>query len=338
MTEHAGEFDIGPLPGASFGALVRFAGGAGAAIDAAEANPEILPRALDTAEGLLALPGMRAITDEPALLVRLSRLFGPEVENYKFTLIAPNFVHRSVPEIFIVSNIPPADRAPPARPDPPLTTDGALPTRFPHRRGWHTDQSYRRPPPDISLFYAAIAAPKGQGQTLYANGIAAYAALPHAMKARLEGLCGLHVMPGTGRGEVAVKAGETPRPLPRHERPRAQPVIRVHPVTGQRALYLCEAGQMDWIEGPFIGMTPGPDGDGAALLYELMVHYTQPQFTYVHDWDDGDLVIYDNRCLVHAATWFDARNHKRLMWRTTVRGNSGAHYAGEKPSWIAACA
>ena len=108
MTKHVGNFDIGPLPGASFGALVRFAGGAAAAIDAADANPEVLPRALDAAEGLLVLSGMQAITDEPALLVRLSRLFGSEVENYNFTLISPNFVHQSAPEIFIVSNIPPA--------------------------------------------------------------------------------------------------------------------------------------------------------------------------------------------------------------------------------------
>ena len=66
-----------------------------------------------------------------------------------------------------------------------------------------------------------------------------------------------------------------------------------------------------------------------------MAHYTKPQFTYVHDWNRGDLVIYDNRALVHAATWFDADKHDRLMWRTTVRGNPGAEYAGEKPSWIA---
>ncbi len=238
MTRDTSRFDIAPLPGAGFGAVVAFSGGGAALVGAAEADPGILPRALDDAGGLLVVPGMQAITEAPALLLRLSRLFGPEVENYHRTLTSRNFVHADVPEIFIVSNIPPADRAPPARPDPPLTEDGALPTRFPHRRGWHTDQSYRRPPPDISLFYAAIATPKGQGQTLYANGIAAYAALSDAMKARLEGLAGLHVMPGTGRAEYAVRAGETPRPLRPHERPRAQPVVRVHPGTGQRARFI----------------------------------------------------------------------------------------------------
>jgi len=50
----------------------------------------------------------------------------------------------------------------------------------------------------------------------------------------------------------------------------------------------------------------------------------------------GDLVIYDNRTLIHAATWFDAEQHQRLMWRTTVSGNPGAEYAGEAKSWIVA--
>lgn len=324
-----------PLPGASFGALIDLGEGGHAAVDALEAEPEALPTALYEAQGLLMLPGMRDITEEPELLLRLSRLFGPEVENYHRTLAAGNNVHPSVSEIYLVSNIPPADILPPKRPEPPLTRNGRLPTRFPHRRGWHTDQSFRRPPPDISLFYAVIPTPEGQGQTLYANGTAAYEALPSALKARIQGLQGLHVVPGSGRSEYAVRAGEAPRSLLSHEQPQRQPVVRNHPVTGRSALYLCEAGQMDWIEGPFVGMTPGPDGEGAALLYELMAHFTQPRFTYVHNWSAGDLVIYDNRNLAHAATWFDAERYQRLMWRTTVRGNPGEAYAGEPRSWLA---
>ena len=67
----------------------------------------------------------------------------------------------------------------------------------------------------------------------------------------------------------------------------AQPVVRLHPVTGKPALYLCEWGQMDWLDGPFVGMQPGPHGDGAALLDELMAHYTRPEFVYVHEWTVG---------------------------------------------------
>jgi len=133
-----------------------------------------------------------------------------------------------------------------------------------------------------------------------------------------------------------VAAGKPPRPLAQHERPQRQPVARQHPVTGRRALYLCEYGQMDWLEGPLVGMEPGPDGAGAALLDRLMTHLTQPRFVYVHEWSKGDLVIWDNRCTVHAATWFDAEREPRIMWRTTVSGNPGPRYADERPSWIPA--
>lgn len=332
-----GAFEIvRPLPGAQFGAEARLLppGDAHAVISAAEAAPESLPRALAEGEGLLLLKGMGAIAQEPQLLVRLSRLFGAEVEDYRRTLAAANTVHASVPEIFIVSNAPPALRAPPPRPDPPFTPEGRLPVQYPHRKGWHTDQSYRRPPPDISLFFAVRPVPREQGQTLFANGAAAYEALPPALKARIEGLEGLHVQPGTGRSRDAVLAGEAPRPLLPHQRSQRQPVVRVHPVTGKRALYLCESGQMDWLEGPLVGLEPGPKGEGARLLDELMAHLTRPQFVYAHEWDPGDLVVWDNRCLVHAATWFDADRLERVMWRTTVHGNPGALYAGERKSWI----
>jgi taurine dioxygenase len=135
-----------------------------------------------------------------------------------------------------------------------------------------------------------------------------------------------------------VRAGEPARPLAPHEKSQAQPIVRIHPVSGKPALYLCEHGQMDWVDGPIVGMEPGPDGQGGKLLDELMSHMTQREFVYVHEWDKGDVVIWDNRCLVHAATWFDAEQLERLMWRTTVHGNPGALYAGEAKSWIPAAA
>jgi taurine dioxygenase len=279
---------------------------------------------------------MAAMAGDPGLLLRVSRLFGPEVENYRETLTPAHMVHPDVPEIFLVSNTPPALRAPPARPSPPLTEDGRLPVQFPHRRGWHTDQSYRRPPPDISLFLAVLPVPQGQGQTLFADCAAAYDALPEELRSQVEKLEGLHVQSSSGRSRPAVLAGETPKPLRPHERAQRQPVVRDHPVTGRRALYLCEYGQMDWVDGPFIGLEPGPHGAGAALLDALMRHVTERRFVYVHEWSAGDLVIWDNRCLVHAATWFDADREARVMWRTTVSGNPGAAYAGEMKSWIAA--
>jgi taurine dioxygenase len=329
---------LSPLPGAGFGGRVALRGGgdAAAVIDAAEAAPDALPRLLARAGGLLLIPGLDAIVDDPDLLVRLSRVFGTEVEDYRKTLTPIEQVHPTVPEIFVVSNGAPANRKPPGRPEPPLTADGALPVQYPQRRGWHTDQSYRRPPPDVSLFFAANPVPKGEGQTLFADGTAAYAALPPDLKARVDALEGLHVGLSAGRSRDEMRAGKTPPTLPPHRHPQRQPVARVHPVTGQRALYLCEHGQMDWYEGPFVGMAPGPDGEAGALLDRLMTHLTRPAFVYVHEWTVGDLVVWDNRCLVHTATWFDSDTQVRVMWRTTVWGNPGPAYAGEARSWVAA--
>ena len=156
-----------PLPGAAFGATVRLAK------SIAEELPDGLPAALADAGGLLLIPGLGEITARPELLLHLSRLFGPEVEDYRFTLANPATVHVTVPEIFIVSNMPPVGRAPPKRPEPPLTPDGRFPVQYPQRKGWHTDQSYRRPPPDVSLFLAVNPVIQGEGQTLFADGIAA---------------------------------------------------------------------------------------------------------------------------------------------------------------------
>ena len=325
-----------PLTGASFGGRIHVEGAAGAlaVIEAAEANPTALTQALARSHGVMVISGMGAIAENPALLVRLSRLFGPEVENYHTTHMAANMVHPEVPEIFVVSNIPPVFRAPPPKPTPPLTPEGKLPVQFPHRRGWHTDQSYHRPPPDISLFLAVQPVPQGQGQTLFADGIAAYEALPAETKARIATLQGLHIASAAGRKYDAVKSGAPQRELAPHERPVRQPLVRTHPVTGQKSLYLCEYGQMDWLEGPIEGLEPGPDGEGGRLLVELAAHYTDPRFVYVHEWTQGDLVVWDNRCTLHAATWFDAEHLARVMWRTTVWGNPGPAYAGEVKSWL----
>jgi taurine dioxygenase len=317
-----------PLPKAAFGATVRLAKPLSVEM------PDGLPQILAQAGGLLLIPGMDEISRAPELLVKLSRLFGPEVEDYRHLLTGRHMVHETQPEILLVTNTVPDARPPPAQPEPPLTADGELPVQYPHRKGWHTDQSYRRPPPDISLFYAVMPADRTRGQTLFASGILAYEALPAHLKARVETLQGLHAQPGTGRGRKEALAGKMPRPFAPHERSQPQPLVRAHPVTGQRALYLCEYGQMDWFDGPFVGMQPGPHGDGAALLDELMSHYTRPEFVYVHEWAEGDLLVWDNRCLIHSATWYDADKEQRLMWRTTVHGNPGAIYAGERKSWI----
>ena len=326
----------GPLPGASFGTVASLGGGAKEIVAAAERDPASLPAALADAKGLMLIRGMNGIAGDPGLLIRLSRVFGPEVEDYRHTLTNLSSVHTEVPEILLVSNMPPVSKQPPKRPDPPLAADGLIPVQYPHQKGWHTDQSYRRPPPDISLFYAVTPSRPDTGQTLFANGILAYAALSPALRAKVDTLEGLHAQPGSGRSREAALAGRTPRAFAVHERSQRQPVVRTHPVTGEKALYLCEWGQMDWFEGPFVGMEKGPHGEGAKLLDEIMSFLTERRFCYAHEWTEGDLLVWDNRCLIHAATWFDGEAEGRLMWRTTVHGNPGVQYAGERKSWLPA--
>ena len=344
VTGRSGGFcELAPLSEAFFGAVMRFPALSGAreAVAALEDAPETLGAAVCEHGGLLLLPEMDDISDEPELLLRLSKLLGPEVEDYRNSYAFVNRrnlfdFHDTVPEIIQITNMPPIGTQPSPLPDPPLTEDGRIPVRHPHRTGWHTDQSFRRPPPDYSLFYARQPVPRGQGETLFADSTRAYAELPEAMKTRVDGLEGIHVLPGMGRSAKAVRAGETPKPLAAHQQPQRQPLVRVHPVTGTKSLYLCDGGQMDFVTGPIAGMEPGPDGDGAALLYDLLHHMTERRFTYTHEWTRGDLVIYDNRNLLHSGTWYDADAHIRIMWRTTVRGNADPTYAGETHSWVPA--
>ena len=324
-----------PLEHATYGAAVSFGStGSAGVVDQLEREPSFLPDLLHRAGGLLVLKGLKDISEAPDLLVRISRLLGPEVENYYETLTAARFFHDDVPEVLVLSNLPPCNQTPPPRPEPWLTENGELPVQFSHRKGWHTDQSYRRPPPDISLLYAIQTPPKGQGQTLYCNCALAYKTLDESLQRQIHPLNGIHAPNWVGRSEKAVRAGETPKPLLDHQRPQHHRLVRTHPVTNKRALYMCEDGQMDFVDGPIEGMETGPDGEGAALLYRLVTHATQRCFVYVHEWTPGDLVIGDNRCLLHSATWYDTEKHPRLMWRTTVMGNPGKEYEGERKSWI----
>ena len=324
-----------PLEKASFGVLAEIEA---TSLDQAvarflEAGAEISDQ-LHQAGGLMVVRGLDGLRHAPRELARISEIFGPEVENYRGTLTAARFFHDEVPEVLVLSNLAPCNHPPPPRPEPPLTPEGAFPVQFPQRGNWHTDQSYRRPPPDITLLFGVTNPPPDEGQTLFADCTAALAALGPDVRAKIEGLQGLHAPSWIGRRPEDVRAGAPPKPLLAHQLPQRQPLVRAHPVTGRPALYICEEAQMDHVDGPIEGLEPGPDGEGARLLRRLLAHATQRQFVYVHEWQTGDLVIGDNRCLLHAATWYDAERHARLMWRTTVRGNPGEEYRGEAKSWI----
>jgi taurine dioxygenase len=90
--------------------------------------------------------------------------------------------------------------------------------------------------------------------------------------------------------------------------------VRQHPVTGAKSLYVCPA-VISHIEG----MDPA---ESAALIEELTAHITQPRTVYTHRWHQGDLVMWDNRAVLHTASLFDHTRYQRLMYRTTVAGNA----------------
>jgi taurine dioxygenase len=284
------------------------------------------------ARGLMVVKGLQALRQQPQVLVELSHLFGPEVEDYHQTLTSPRFFHDSVNEILILGNAEPCNHPPPPK---PLNWDlKRLPTRFPDQVNWHTDQSYRRPPPDITLLFAVEIPPRNQGQALFADCTAAYAALDPVRQTELQALQGVHAPSWIGRSRSAVESGETPLALLPHQQPQRQPLVRRHPVTAAQSLYICEEKQMDYVDGPIVGLKTGPAGAGAKLLRELLTHATRDEFVYVHEWEAGDLLIGDNRNLLHCATWYDADASTRLLWRTTVMGNPGAEYVDAAKSWI----
>ena len=170
---------------------------------------------------------------------------------------------------------------------------------------WHTDASFKKVTAKYSLLHAHTVAPEG-GETQFADMRAAYDALPQKMKDRIDGLTAEHCI-ATSRAKLGFDAfsEEERRALP----PVHHSLVRVHPVTGRKALYLAS-------HASHIVEMPLPEG--RMLIHDLMEHATQPQFVYTHRWQVGDLVIWDNRCTMHRARPFEADQYKRDMRRATV--------------------
>ena len=167
---------------------------------------------------------------------------------------------------------------------------------------WHTDKSYRAVPPLSTMLYAVEMPPEG-GDTEFANTRMAYAALPPETRSRIAGLRVVFRWGAVAGGAVA--AAEQP-PAVDH------PLVRTHPETGEKALYL--GNHASHVQGL-------PPEEGAALLSTLLEHTTRREFVYVHRWRPGDLVIWDNRCLVHRAVGnYDRKRDHRILHRTQVRG------------------
>jgi taurine dioxygenase len=179
---------------------------------------------------------------------------------------------------------------------------------------WHSDTSYRRRPSRCSLLYAKEVpqrAGRPLGDTVFANAIAAYEALPERMKERLAGLKAIH------RYSARRRVADSPRPkltqAQLDETPDiAHPIVRTHPYTGRRSLYVT-AGECIGIEGM-------PDAEAIGLIAELDTHCVRPEFLYRHKWQVGDLLMWDNTSSMHLAICDYALPERRLMHRTTVIG------------------
>jgi alpha-ketoglutarate-dependent 2,4-dichlorophenoxyacetate dioxygenase len=173
---------------------------------------------------------------------------------------------------------------------------------------WHSDSSFKPVPALCSLLSARLVPPEG-GATEFASARAAYGALGDDVKDRLEGLYAEHDF-AHSRDQVA------PGILTAKERtevpPVRHPLIRTNPVNGRKALFI--GAHASHIIG-------WPQEGGRKFLGELLEHATQPQFRYRHEWREGDLVVWDNRCVLHRATPYDSARHRRLMQRTTVAGD-----------------
>jgi alpha-ketoglutarate-dependent taurine dioxygenase len=326
-------FTIRPIEQASFGITLEFdTTDIQQALQILKKNQIIILDQFHAAHGLMVVKGMQQMVDQPSALVVFSKAFGSEVENYHQTLTSKRFFHDSVPEILILGNRPPCNHPPPAK--TANQQNGELLVQFPHQKNWHTDQSYRRPPPDVTLLLAITLPPKNQGQTLFADCTTALTALDKETRQKIKELKGIHAPSWVGRSRNAVRNGEKVLDLLPHQLPQRHPLVRRHPRTEALSLYICEENQLDYIDGPIDGLEAGAEGSGADLIHRLLCHTTQSQFTYSHEWEAGDLLISDNRNLLHCATWYDAERYTRLMWRTTVMGDPGNEYRGEDKSWI----
>ena len=175
------------------------------------------------------------------------------------------------------------------------------------QRNWHSDSSFKRVPAKASLLHARKLPPDG-GDTQFASLRAAYDALPDARKRELEDKVAIHHYAYSRRnGGYALTNEAEDKRFP----PVPQAMIRANPVNGRKALYV--GSHASHIRGM-------PEEEGRALLKELLDFATQDQFTYLHHWKVGDLVMYDNRAAVHRARPYKITEHPRILHRTTVMG------------------
>lgn len=228
-------------------------------------------------------------------LIRFSRRFGELDVAPASATDRAGAQEKSRPEIWIISNVVESGK--------PI---GALGDK---EAEWHTDMSYVAEPPMASVLYSLEIPSKG-GDTSFANMYKAYEKLPADLKHEVEGRICNHDSSTTSVGELRAGAGAIAdvrtAPGAKH------PMVRTHPVTGGKALYLGRR---------LNAYVPGLDlADSERLLDRLWAHCTRPEFAWTHRWRVGDLLIWDNRVAIHRRDGFDGRE-RRIMHRTQIKGD-----------------
>ncbi|HUM14302.1 MAG TPA: TauD/TfdA family dioxygenase [Candidatus Nitrosotalea sp.] len=172
---------------------------------------------------------------------------------------------------------------------------------------WHSDSSFKKVPAHASLLSAREIPPVG-GETQFASMRVGYSRLPEDLRRFLDGKEAIHSFVYS-RG--LVDDGLMPPDHAAQVSPVRQALVRANPVSGRKAFYVgshaCE----------IVGM---PTAEARALLRELREAATQPELVYTHHWRVGDLVMWDNRCMLHRGRPWDESKYRRVMHRTTVAG------------------
>ena len=196
------------------------------------------------------------------------------------------------PEVSIVSNRP-------------KLNDGKPLVQAKH---WHTDDSYLAAPATLTLLYAKTLPAVG-GDTEFINCYDVLAALPAVMRSRVENLRAVHkYLSRRNASWVAERSAEEEAETPEVD----HPIIRTHPLSGRESLYI-NPNRIDRILG-------WSEEDSDSLLDELYDFAFQPQFQYRHQWRDGDLVVWDNRCTMHRANADYDISQPRVMHRVMLEG------------------
>ncbi len=203
------------------------------------------------------------------------------------------------PELFFAGNL---DADGNIKPFTPASRDLAKGAEL-----FHSDSSFNPLPSKWSMLRGVECPPsEAGGDTLFVDLRAAYDDLPGAMKTRIEDLIGIHDF-WKGRANAGLVADDAMRakmPMP----PVHHPIVR-HMPYGRRSLF---------IGGHCVGVVGLSEEDGYALVSELYAHATQDKYVHRHHWTEGDIVIWENRCALHAATPLETDRYRRDMRRATV--------------------